>query len=63
MFLEAPKRAAITISRINPRRRLHKTARPTILVALVLTRFSSGFGMSKKEQQVASEAQARSVSA
>ena len=45
MFFEAPKRPAITISRISPSTRLHKTARPTTLVALVLTRWSSAIGL------------------
>ena len=38
MFFEAPKSAAITVSRTSPSSRLHITARPTMLVAFVLTR-------------------------
>jgi hypothetical protein len=48
---DAPKSAAITISRINPSTRLQSTARPTTLVALVLTRFPTGADMGKKEQR------------
>ena len=44
-FLPAPKSPAKTCSRINPSTRLHSTARPTMLVALVLTRLSSPAGM------------------
>ena len=53
MLREAPKSAAITISRINPSTRLQSTARPTMLVALVLTRLSSVADMGKKEQRPA----------
>src|SRR6266446_294203 len=41
MLREAPKSAAMTVSRINPNTRLHRTAIATTLVARVLTRFSS----------------------
>ena len=51
MFFDAPKSAAIIISRIKPRTRLQRTARPMMLVALVLTRLSSLAGMAKKEQR------------
>ena len=51
MLRDAPKSAAITISRTNPSTRLQSTARPTTLVALVLTRFPTGADMGKKEQR------------
>ena len=48
MLREAPKSAAITVSRINPSTRLQSTARPTMLVALVLTRLSSAISLFRR---------------
>ena len=48
-FLPAPNKPAKICSRISPKTRLQRTARPTIPVARVLTRRFSGTVMRKKE--------------